>query len=72
MAHLGAGGEQQIGDSATDLEPEADRSRAGSGPISTRSATDLEPEVDRFRCGVRPISAYEVSVLVTSRHRLFP
>ena len=27
--------------STTDLEPELDRSRAGSGPISTRSTTDL-------------------------------
>ena len=33
------------------------RSRAGTGPISTRVATDLEPEPDRSRHGLRPISA---------------
>ncbi|EJF47740.1 hypothetical protein HMPREF1318_2167 [Actinomyces massiliensis F0489] len=40
----------------TDLEPEVDRSRAGSGPISRRSGTDLGAEMDRSRGGVGPIS----------------
>ena len=33
----------------TDLEPECDRSRRGSGPISSRNATDLGAEADRSR-----------------------
>ena len=41
---------------ATDLEPEADRSRRGVRPISTRSTTDLEPEPDRSQAGTGPIS----------------
>ena len=39
------------------LEPELDRSRRGSGPISRRKWTDLEAEADRSRRGIRPISA---------------
>ena len=42
-------GEQQIGDSATDLEAEYDRSRRGTGPISVRVTTDLDAEYDRSR-----------------------
>ena len=38
MAHLGAGGEQRIGDSATDLDAEPDRSRCGLRPISAYEA----------------------------------
>ena len=41
----------------TDLEPEVDRSRAGSGPISMRVTTDLGAECDRSRGGNKPISA---------------
>ena len=33
-----------------------DRSRRGTGPISTRNRTDLEPEYDRSRRGTGPIS----------------
>ena len=33
----------------TDLDAEPDRSRRGTGPISTRNRTDLEPELDRSR-----------------------
>ncbi|EJF47364.1 hypothetical protein HMPREF1318_1056 [Actinomyces massiliensis F0489] len=43
----------------TDLKPEPDRSRAGTGPISTRVTTDLDAEYDRSRRGVRPISAID-------------
>ena len=50
--------------STTDLDTECDRSRAGSGPISTRVTTDLAPEPDRSRrdlargaeCGRTPAS----------------
>ena len=42
-------GEQQIGDSATDLEAEYDRSRRGTGPISVRVTTDLDADYDRSR-----------------------
>ena len=38
------------------LQPEPDRSRRGTRPISARSTTDLGAELDRSRCGVRPIS----------------
>ena len=38
------------------LQPELNRSRGGTRPISTRSTTDLGAELDRSRCGVRPIS----------------
>ena len=38
------------------LQPELNRSRGGTRPISTRSTTDLAAETDRSRCGVRPIS----------------
>ena len=38
-------------------QAEPDRSRTGTGPISTRVATDFEPEPDRSRHGLRPISA---------------
>jgi len=41
----------------TDFDAEADRSRAGTGPISSRNRTDLEPEFDRSRRGTGPISA---------------
>ena len=37
---------------ATDLEPEADRSRRGVRPISSRNRTDLKPEPDRSRRGL--------------------
>jgi len=33
----------------TDFDAEADRSRAGTGPISSRSSTDLDAEPDRSR-----------------------
>ena len=33
------------------------RSRRGTGPISSRNRTDLEPEPDRSRAGSEPISA---------------
>ena len=40
-----------------DLEPEMDRSRRGTEPISTRNWTDLGVEVNRSRRGSEPISA---------------
>ena len=56
IPHLKTVSEQQIHSNATDLEAGCDRSRAGTGPNSTRVATDLEPEPDRSRAGLRPIS----------------
>ena len=60
----------------TDLKPEPDRSRAGTGPISTRSTTDLDAELDRSRRGLRPISSRNRTDLDTgcdrSRHGLRP
>ena len=38
------------------LQPEPDRSRRGTRPISARSTTDLAAEPDRSRRGIRPIS----------------
>ena len=41
---------------ATVLEPEADRSRCGVRPISSRKRTDLDAGCDRSRAGSGPIS----------------
>ena len=41
MRHLRTIGEQQVRSSATDLDAEYDRSRCGTGPISSRVTTDL-------------------------------
>ena len=57
MPHLRTIGEQQVRSSATDLDAEYDRSRCGTGPISSRVTTDLGAEPDRSRAGLRPISA---------------
>ena len=57
MPHLRTIDEQQTRGSTTDLNAKLDRSRGGTGPISTRVSTDLEPEADRSRHGLRPISA---------------
>ena len=56
VPHLRTIGEQQVRSSATDLDAEPDRSRAGLRPISVRNRTDLEPGYDRSRCGSGPIS----------------
>ena len=49
-----------------------DRSRCGTGPISTRVSTDLDAEYDRSRCGVRPISMRSTTDLGERRGRPEP
>ena len=43
------------------LAAEGDRSRRGTGPISTRKRTDLDAECDRSRRGIRPISRNKIN-----------
>ena len=62
VPHLRTIGEQQVRSSATDLDAEPDRSRAGLRPISVRKRTDLEPGYDRSRGGTGPISAESAAV----------
>jgi len=49
MPHLRTVDEQQTRGSTTDLNAKLDRSRGGTGPISTRVSTDLDAEPDRSR-----------------------
>ena len=51
MPHLRTVDEQQTRGSTTDLNAKLDRSRGGTGPISTRVSTDLDTGYDRSRRG---------------------
>ena len=50
----------------TDLEPEPDRSRAGTGPISSRNRTDLDGEPAQYRGSLDRSRTAPTSALVAS------